>query len=376
MALALSRRRKVVAVFLDTVKSVDRDCLRGIAGYADGRAEWDFYVEERVVREVRELPLKHIDGVIVRLSNAELLEAIRKAGVSVVNLSARRRIVRIPLVCNDNGTIGRVAADYFLTRGYKHVAAVGDLDHEGISMRMEGLMGSAEERGAEVRSYDIQSDFCGELAKWAREVPMPVGVFSGSEAGARRILHHCRENGIHVPEKIAVLAAVSDELVCSFHNPQLSSITCNGYRIGYAAAAMLAKQMAGLPVEAITRIPPTGVVTRRSSDMLAVSNANVLEALRFIRSSHHLPITCDEVAEHAALPRRTLDRSFRQQLGRSVTQEIRRVRIETAQRLLVNTEEPLGRIAESCGFDYPERFSVVFKRMVGTTPSSFRKRYR
>jgi LacI family transcriptional regulator len=71
--------------------------------------------------------------------------------------------------------------------------------------------------------------------------------------------------------------------------------------------------------------------------------------------------------------RSVLERRFREQLKRSPQAEIRAVQLSRVKQLLVETDFPLEHIAELSGFDHPEYLSVMFKRVCGLTPGSYRK---
>jgi LacI family transcriptional regulator len=73
------------------------------------------------------------------------------------------------------------------------------------------------------------------------------------------------------------------------------------------------------------------------------------------------------------LGRRTLERRFRQAMGRSILSEIRRAHIERAKQLLSATQLSMPAIAESCGFSNASRFGITFRQLTGVTPSEHRR---
>jgi LacI family transcriptional regulator len=124
------------------------------------------------------------------------------------------------------------------------------------------------------------------------------------------------------------------------------------------------------------RIPPTGVITRRSTDLTAVTDVEVAEALRFIREHASGPMGVDAVLKNATVSRRQLERRFRTSLGRSMLDEIRRCRVERARQLLLETDLTLPQVATASGFSSASYLTVVFGESAGQTPGNFRKRYR
>lgn len=123
-------------------------------------------------------------------------------------------------------------------------------------------------------------------------------------------------------------------------------------------------------------IPPTGVTPRQSSDILAFKDPLLRNAIRFIRDHAHEPIQVQDILSHAPLSRRMLEIRFREELGRSPASEIRRVRLDRAKRLLMETDLTLPRVAEACGFAEPSSLARTFRKVFGMSPTSYRHQYR
>jgi LacI family transcriptional regulator len=86
------------------------------------------------------------------------------------------------------------------------------------------------------------------------------------------------------------------------------------------------------------RVLPKGVVTRKSTDTLAVEYPGVASALRFIQDNFtRSMLSVDMVVAAGTLPRRSLEKAFRQELDRTILSEILRVRINRARHLLETT---------------------------------------
>jgi len=180
-----------------------------------------------------------------------------------------------------------------------------------------------------------------------------------------------------VPEEIALLGVNNDVMRCELSYPSLSSIALNAHQSGYHAAEVLDHLLRGEGVPpAETRIEPLGVVTRMSTDILAVGDRNVAAALSFIRERACKGLSVDEVVAHAAASRSQLEKKFRRFIGRSPQAEIRRVQLGRVKELLSETDLPLKTIAGMTGFEHIEYLSVVFKRTTGEAPGQYRKRTR
>jgi LacI family transcriptional regulator len=118
------------------------------------------------------------------------------------------------------------------------------------------------------------------------------------------------------------------------------------------------------------------VVPRRSTDVIAVENRDVAEALRFIRDNARRPIGVVDVVRHSAVSRRALEIRFQRTLGRSIRAEIQRIRLAWTRQLLVETDMPAWKIAESVGFTSLSYASKVFHREVGVTLARYRREHR
>jgi LacI family transcriptional regulator len=177
-----------------------------------------------------------------------------------------------------------------------------------------------------------------------------------------------------VPDQIAVLGVDNDSVLCGVACPRLSSIELDGQRMGYEAATLLARMMGGKSCpEPPILVPPTQVVARESTDLLAVADAKVVEAVRVIQQFACQGIDVSHVADHIAMSRRTLERRFRACLGRTLKEELLRVKLEQAKMLLTQTDHPSKRIAGMCGFGSPYYFARAFRRETGETPCHYRQ---
>src|SRR5262249_28880884 len=152
----------------------------------------------------------------------------------------------------------------------------------------------------------------------------------------------------------------------------------NARRIGFAAASLLDQMIAAnnkLPRQDVV-FPPSHVITRLSTDTMAVDDPIVAAAVRFIRDHAWQPIGVADVVEASHASRRLLERQMQAILGRSPNEEILRVRISRAKELLLEGDLPLRTIARKCGFSGPKYFGDAFVRQVGVSPGAFRQRER
>jgi LacI family transcriptional regulator len=202
-------------------------------------------------------------------------------------------------------------------------------------------------------------------------------VLAANDRYAWHAIDVCREEGISVPEDIAVLGVDNDVLLSDMVRPTLSSIMIPGEQIGFEAARLLDEMLQGKKVSMTpVLLPPQGVVTRHSTDVLSIDDPDVAEAARFIRENAFKAITVQSVLDCVSMSRRNLERRFKRVMKRSLLDEIRRVHLDRATRLLRETDLDMPHVAEQSGFGSPIRFSTVFKEMTGVAPSIYRRKHR
>jgi LacI family transcriptional regulator len=198
-------------------------------------------------------------------------------------------------------------------------------------------------------------------------------LFACNDDRGRQVLEACRCGGLRVPEEVAVLGVDNDEVFCELSDPPLSSIALNAESAGYRAAELLDGMIHGrikeprrVTVEAIR------VATRRSTEVVAVADNDVAEALQFIRREKGRGLSVADVAAEVAVSRRHLERRFRDTVGRTILEEIQMARIEHAKNLLLETKYPISKVAELSGFGSTGYFVQFFHSRVGKTPRKFR----
>ena len=118
---------------------------------------------------------------------------------------------------------------------------------------------------------------------------------------------------------------------------------------------------------------PLDVKVRQSTDVIAIEDPDLANALSFIRANACFGLTVNEVLEHTTLSRSSLERRVRKLLGRSPQQEIRNCQLKQVRMLLKETDLSIEQIAVNCGFGHPEYLHVMFKRELNMTPGDYRK---
>lgn len=113
----------------------------------------------------------------------------------------------------------------------------------------------------------------------------------------------------------------------------------------------------------------TGMGSERDA---AALDPTVKEALRVVWNHSHQRVTVDMIAKLVGTTRRTLERRFKDQLGRTILQALVGCRIQRAKRLLAETHVPIKNVAHASGFSSLSNFCKVFRKETGTTPGEYR----
>lgn len=114
-----------------------------------------------------------------------------------------------------------------------------------------------------------------------------------------------------------------------------------------------------------------------SASLEPASKTRRMDALRhYIMRCIGKPMSIAELAEQAHVSDRQLTRIFKTELNMTPAAYIESVRVEMARNRLETTDEPLERIATTCGFNTTDTLNRAFRRTLGTTPAEYRSRFR
>ena len=288
-------------------------------------------------------------------------------------------------VHGENTSAGRLAAEHLLECGLRNFGFFAWGEAWWIDAYREGFVGSLEESQRSCEVYQPprsnrrlvprwDTSMQPAVMKWLRGLTKPTGIFAPSPDYAASVLNLCRSGGIAVPEDVAVISGVDDPALCNVFTPPLSCVDIPAERVGYEAAAMLERMMAGeAPPRKTTWIAASHVVRRQSTDLVAVEDVDVAGAIRFIREQACEGIRVPDVAAELGVSRRVLERKFQQYLGRTPKDEILKFKLDRAQLLLRNSDMSIEAIAEKTGFLTFKHFAGIFRCNMGVTPRAFRK---
>lgn len=388
---------KTILTEISMVCRYGREILRGVYKYARPVKPWLF--DSLLSRGgSRWLKDPNTVGLISSRRPREYKAIARKHHLAVVGVgrwAPTSEFAGLPYVDVDPMAAGEMAAEYFIERGFQHFAMF-DWDKVGRpgifppSYRGKAFVSALQRRGLSCSVFDPRKRYpsCGkpvpgiisydeQIRRWLGNLSRPLALFAANDSLAQWICGVCWAVGFHIPEEIAVLGMDDDDMFCSMAYPHLSSIQIPAEQVGYEAARLLdaiisGKKISNKPI----LLPPLGLVTRQSTDVLAIDDRYAIEAMRFIRENALRGIGVEDVAAQVGLSRRSLERRFKKLFGKSVFAEIRRFQIQHLKTLLINTDKTLEAMVYECGFRSLRRMNAAFRRALGMPPGTFRKQFR
>jgi len=382
-------QRRHVALIIESSRGYGRGLLWGIARYARDYGPWSLLCQDRGLGDdiPAWLSAWKGDGIIVRVEGTAMERAILRKRGPAVNLRSQPRQL-LPVIETDDAAVARLAAEHLLERSFHEFGFCG-FAGAGYSLRRQAAFERAvaeagypchvhavSARRGQVKLRELEQHglrYEKDLIRWLASLPKPVGIMACNDVRGQQVLNACREANVSVPDEVAVIGVDNDRLLCELSDPPLSSVEPDTRRIGYESAALLDRMMRGAaPPSETLLVPPTGVVTRQSTDVLAIDDREVALAVRFIREHACEGINGGDVLRHVPMTRVMLKQRFEKLLGRSPKAEIVRVKLARVKQLLVETDLNLSRIAELAGFPHPEYLSALFKQKIGQTPGQFR----
>ncbi len=359
-----------------------RNVLQGILRYANEQPGWNLFAPDEFELSRGNLPANWKErGRIVCASDARLTRKFTKSRIPTVNVSAGHSLDRIPSVVLDNRLIGKLAAECFLDLGFLNFAYFGAKEFLFSSLRRDGFVSRLEEAGfncaEHIRLYSAGPEDSGKWQKiaerWLGELTKPIALMAYTDMLAWSAMKACQQLGIAVPDEVAIIGSGNDPLFVHGISPPLSGVEEQPDRIGYRAADLLDRLMKGeSPPGKPILIPPMGIATRESSDVVAVEDQEVAKAMRFIRNHATEQISVEDVIEELVISRRSLELRFKKHIGRPPGAEIIRTQLAEAKRLLAQTNFPIKKVATRSGFSTIGYFCRAFRREFDTTPSQYR----
>lgn len=363
----------------------DHRLLQGIANYAT-QHRWHLAAHSIIHEKVIPWGWEG-DGVLAWLAAGDdLAHFVLSIKKPTVDFSLRRAHLPFAHVVQDHEKTGRLVAEHFLSRGLRRFCFYSDSENWSQVERGEGLKAGLAAAGhrCEWLRWREGSTQGSSQSQWLRRrkwllahlaaAEKPLAVFAANGTLAVEVQEVCEDAGIRVPAEVAIVGIDDYLLSVGAASRSVSGVDTNLEEQGYQGAALLDRMMRGAkPPAKPLRIAPTGVITRKSSDILAVNHACVSRAVHFITEHFADAISVDDVARAAGMSRRGLHQAFCEHVGTTPGDRIRTVRLAFAKRLLTESDEKIESIAQRSGYPNLNTFFAAFRNSEKTTPAEFRK---
>lgn len=399
----MARQKSITLAYQAPVLTQNsRAIIRGISNYVRLHADWHLRITNEGIEKILSVfNTTGVDGAFMAPQSLAEEQRIAAAGIPCIltHTSGPQKV--LPYFTANNRLLGKMAAEHFIEKGFVNFAYYSLSNHLFWSQeRLDGFSERVKETGREVFTFNPPTsnkyakaalngsplpwppsswtENSENLHHWLRSLPKPIGVMASDDGMGYDIIEASEEAGIRVPEELAVLGTYNDLTLCLVSNPPLSSIAVDMEQNGYNAAALLHRIITGEERMCGQRLcnEPTEIITRQSTDILAVDDADLAVALHFIRTNFNRPIRVADVVNQTSASRRSLEMKFRNHIRHSITDEIMRVKIDQITHMLIESDISIEKIADYLAFGSPARMREAFKRVRGANPLDFRMEHR
>ncbi len=380
-----------ILLLIDFSESFGRDLIMGISEYSEKHNQWSLcrmplqYKEKHGIEGVIKWARSwKADGIIAQVGRSSEIAKLKRTGIPFIVQDLANRDNDVTYISGEYKETGKIAATYFIERGYKNLAYYGFSNIYSSRERLEGFKKIASKHHLKVHSYlsstsrdnDLWFYQQSPLIRWLNSLPKPAALFALDDNQALHVSEACRLASIDVPGQIAILGVDNDETICRMANPPLSSIALNSRQSGYETAKimdqMIRKQQKGRNIN----VAPTHIITRQSSDITAIEDEIIKKTVNFIILNNTKKLTVIEILKHIPLSRRMLEKRFKSVLGITIQNFIHQKKIEYVSRLIADTQSSILEIAIQCGFSDSHNLSRLFSKYKGCTPFEFRQKIR
>jgi len=369
-----------VFLSIEQNRGYGRGLISGITHYSKLYGPWNFYTGTPFYYRQSKKESSAIDvikrwcpdGIIMREDSD--IDKIMNLGIPAIFITyTRMEIPGFITLLGDHEVCGKLAAEHFLGRGFRNFAYCGIPSQYWSVCRGQSFQSRLAQAGFTVDIFPFSASETKinwlkdqeKLKKWLIGLPKPVGLMTCTDDRAQNVIEACKACHLRIPEDIAIVGVDNDELLCSLMNPPLSSVALDAFKAGFEAAEILDRLMSRRLYKGsgIIIAPATHVVVRQSSDIFAVEDPDVRAALKYISDNAKKAIQVRDVANACGLTIRTIQKKFRYYVGKSVSEEIDRTRIELICQLLIESPKTINQIAHDIDFISENHFSRYFRRL-------------
>ena len=379
-------------IISDFTESFSHKLLAGIVDYSRRKEQWivrrmpPSYKAQIGIQGLLRLSKEwDVDAILGQFEPTDDLTTLTNNGIVVVAQDFKQRFTTVPNVTGDYIGTGKMAARFFIDRGFKNFGFFGFNDVCWSDERCDGFRREVEAAGfgSSFYAYRMQEIDTvwyyhrNRLREWLKTIPKPIAIMACDDNQGENLIEACHSAGIKIPSEVSVMGVDNDETLCSLGSTTLSSIQVDIEEGGRQTAALLERLVTdpSAPAEDVV-LQPVKIVNRMSTAAFATQDQQILRAILFIHRNVRKKISVADVTAEAALSRRLLERRFKEVTGKTLYEYITELKLKDFAEQLVETDEQVMTIALSMGENDTKSISRRFKQLYGCTPLQWRENQR
>ena len=381
-----------VLIISDFTESFSHQLLAGLVDYSRQKEQWivrrmppEYKAQIGIPGVIRIAKEWDVNAVIGQFEPTDDIGLFAENGIVAIAQDYKKKFTTIPNITADYIGTGRMAARFFIDRGFRNYGFFGFNDVCWSDERCEGFRREIEEAGFgdSFYAYRMQEiDMVwyyqrNRLREWLQTVPKPIAILACDDNQGTNLIEACHGIGIKIPEEVSVIGVDNDESLCSLGSTTLTSIQIDIEEGGRQTGALVERLVADptAPAEDVV-LKPVKIVGRLSTAAFATTDQQILNALLYIHKNALKKISVTDVMAEAALSRRLLERRFKSVTGKTLYEYITDQKLKYFAEQLADTDEQVINIALSMGENDTKSISRRFKQLYGCTPVEWREKQR
>ncbi|MDX1630203.1 MAG: DNA-binding transcriptional regulator, partial [Fulvivirga sp.] len=354
-----------IILLINLTESFGRNVIRGIKRYSDIFGPWSFckippiydkYSQDEIIAFAEKW---QAHGIIGQFNTDHEVNRFLDKGLHVIAVDFKQQFTEVSNISGDYIKSGELAANYFLSKGYKHFAFYGNNNAVWSRQREKGFKETLKQRGHAIATYFSKQNknhkfwyyTPSPLQDWLLSLPKPTAIFACDDNRAEHVLEAAKLAKLHVPEELAVLGVDNDEIICHYTIPPLSSIVQDEENGGFRAAELMHRMVnENQIIKEDIILNPIQIISRRSTESMAIDDPHIKKILIFISENLDKPLNVTDLVELVPLSRRGLEKKFLKEIGHSLYSEIQYQRMEKVITLLLDSNLSINEISMVCGY--------------------------
>ena len=381
-----------VLIISDFTESFSHKLLAGLVDYSRRKEQWivrrmppSYKAKIGIPGVIRVAKEWDVNAVIAQFEPTDEVGLFAENGIVAIAQDYKKKFSSIPNVTGDYLGTGRMAARFFIDRGFRNFGFFGFNDVCWSDERCEGFRREVDEAGfgGSFYAYRMQEIEMvwhyqrNRLREWLATVPKPIAIMACDDNQGSNLIEACHDTGIKIPSEVSVIGVDNDESLCNLGSTTLTSVLMDIERGGRETAALVERLVADpkAPVADVV-LKPIKIVERMSTAAFATDDQQILKAILFIHQNVLKKISVGDVMAEAALSRRLLERRFKSVTGKTLYEYITELKLKHFAEQLQETDLQVMEIALSMGENDTKSISRRFKQIYGCTPGEWRERQR